>query len=149
MSDDVVKIGHKAGMSRSALIEVLLLNQKKAVSDGREWEDKAFCWVPSSGSCPLCQSSLERTAPRLGGHWASGTIRCTSNTCTYREGSMSHIAKSIFPVQPMSEGAGVCFYNDATPPSDIANESAAVGAQSICDAEDTTSVSVSIRGTTH
>jgi hypothetical protein len=141
MSDDVVMIGHKAGMSAQTSVQViqaLIDNHMKAIDGGRDWENKTFTWVPAHGNCPRCQSPLERTAPRLGMHWASGSVRCSSGYCTYKSSTMSHIANLMFPVQQMPEGAAPIYYreSDLSPPSYISDESAAVGADSIREAED-------------
>lgn len=166
MSDEVVEIGHKAGMSAQTslqVIQALLENQMKATAGGREWENRTFTWVSCEGNCPWCQSSIERTAPRLGMHWASGSVRCVSEDCTYKSSTMSHIGRGMFPVAQMPPGALPIYYNESAPSYisddsvlDIANsyddskdvvtsiseaevvtrESASVGADSIRDAED-------------
>lgn len=132
MSDDVVMIGHKAGMSAQTVIQALMKNHEKMLK-GEFGHTYTTCDIP----CPLCSGQLERSLPiMMFSHWSSGHVRCTA--CNYRDSFMSLLGKSMFTVERLPEGAVPIYYSesDLSPPSYISNESAAVGADSIREAED-------------
>ena len=61
--------------------------------------------------CPRCSSEVLKIVRVAGlGPSYAGQVYCTS--CEYRDSAMSFLVKSVFPVQPLPEGASPIYSKD-------------------------------------